>query len=162
MAIQVLKALTAAATVVAVDTSAAKLETAKKMGADETLLSGDDAVKRVKDITRGQGANVVFDMVSVNPTMQMTAKMSRVLGHLTIVGLGGGALPVNFHSPAKECSVDAPYWGSIPELMEVVSLAQAGKIKMLVEQFPLERAAEAYHLLHDGKIQGRAVIVPNG
>jgi Zn-dependent alcohol dehydrogenases len=52
-------------------------------------------------------------------------------------------------------------WGTIPELIEVVSLAQAGKIKMLVEHFPLERAGEAYHLLYDGKIQGRAVIVPN-
>jgi propanol-preferring alcohol dehydrogenase len=45
--------------------------------------------------------------------------------------------------------------------MEVVSLAQAGKIRMLVEQFPLELASEAYHLLHDDKIQGRAVIIPN-
>jgi len=162
MAIQVLKALSAAATVVAVDTSPAKLETAKKMGADEVLISGDDAVKRVKEITRGQGANLVLDMVGVNPTMQMAAQMSRVLGHLTIVGLGGGALPVNFHSPAKECSVASPYWGSIPELMEVVSLAQAGKIKMLVEHFPLEQASKAYHLLHDGKIQGRAVMLPNG
>jgi alcohol dehydrogenase, propanol-preferring len=162
MAIQVLKALSSAATVIAVDTSAAKLETAKKMGADETLISGDDAVKRVKDITRGRGANLVLDLVGVNPTMHMAAQMSRVLGHLTIVGLGGGALPVNFHSPAQECSVASPYWGSIPELMEVVSLAQAGKIKMLVEHFPLEQASNAYHLLHDGKIQGRAVMVPNG
>jgi propanol-preferring alcohol dehydrogenase len=162
MAIQVLKALSAAATVIALDTSPAKLETAKKMGADEALVSGDDAVKRIKDITRGQGANLVLDMVGVNPTLKMAAQISRVLGHVTIVGLGGGALPVNFHSPAKECSVASPYWGSIPELMEVVSLAQAGKIKMLTEQFPLERASEAYHLLHDGKIQGRAVIVPNG
>jgi propanol-preferring alcohol dehydrogenase len=162
MAIQVLKALSGAVTIIAVDTSAAKLETAKKMGADETLMSGDDAVKRVKDITRGQGANLVLDMVGVNPTMQMAAQMSRVLGHLTIVGLGGGALPVNFHSPAKECSVASPYWGSIPELMEVISLAQAGKIKMLVEHFPLEKASEAYHLLHDGKIMGRAVMLPNG
>jgi propanol-preferring alcohol dehydrogenase len=162
MAIQVLKALSGAATVIAVDTSSAKLETAKKMGADETLMSGDDAVKRIKDITRGQGANLVLDMVGAKPTLQMAAQISRVLGHVTIVGLGGGALPVNFNSPAKECSVASPYWGSIPELMEVVSLAQAGKIKMLVEQFPLERASEAYHLLHDGKIQGRAVILPNG
>jgi alcohol dehydrogenase, propanol-preferring len=162
MAIQVLKALTSAATVVAVDTSAAKLETAKKMGADEVLLSGDDAVKRIKEITRSQGANLVLDMVGVKPTLEMAAKVSRVLGHVTIVGLGGGTLPVNFHSPAKECSVAAPYWGSIPELLEVVSLAQAGKIKMLVEHFPLEQASEAYHLLHDGKIQGRAVILPNG
>jgi propanol-preferring alcohol dehydrogenase len=162
MAIQVLKALSGAATVVAVDTSAAKLETARKMGADETLLSGDDAVKRIKDMTGGQGANLVLDMVGVNPTMQTAAQISRVLGHITIVGLGGGALPVNFHSPAKECSVASPYWGSIPELMEVVSLAQTGKIKMLVEHFPLEKASEAYHLLHDGKIMGRAVMVPNG
>jgi len=161
MAIQVLKALSSAATVVAVDTSAAKLETAKKMGADEVLISGGDAVKRVKEITRSQGANLVLDMVGIKPTLEMVAQISRVLGHVTIVGLGSGALPVNFHSPAKECSVAAPYWGSIPELMEVVSLAQAGKIKMLVEHFPLERADEAYHLLHDGKIQGRAVITPN-
>jgi propanol-preferring alcohol dehydrogenase len=46
--------------------------------------------------------------------------------------------------------------------MEVVSLAQAGKIRMLVEHFPLERAGEAYRLLRAGKIQGRAVITPNG
>jgi propanol-preferring alcohol dehydrogenase len=162
MAIQVLKALSSAATVIAVDTSPAKLEIAKKMGADEVLPSGDGAVKRIKDITRGFGAEVVLDMVGIKPTMETAAQVSRVLGHITIVGLGGGALPVNFFSPAKECSVASPYWGSIPELMEVITLAQAGKIKMLVEHFPLEKAAEAYHLLHDGKIQGRAVMLPNG
>lgn len=161
MAIQVLKAPSAAATVVAVDNSPAKLETAKKIGADEALVSSDETVKRIKDITRGQGANLVLDMVGVKPTLQMATQISRMLGHVTIVGLGGGALPVSFNSPRHECSVASPYWGSIPELMEVVSLAQAEKIKMLVEHFPLERASEAYHLLRDGKIQGRAVITPN-
>jgi hypothetical protein len=58
---------------------------------------------------------------------------------------------VNFHGPAKECSVSSPFWGYIPELMEVDSLAQAEKIKMLVEHFPLERASEAYRLLHHAK-----------
>lgn len=94
-------------------------------------------------------------------TLTMAAQVSRVLGHLTIVGLGNAALPVNFNSPAKECSVASPFWGSIPELIEVIELAQTGKIKMLVEHFPLDDAAHAYHLLHDGKIQGRAVITPN-
>ena len=55
----------------------------------------------------------------------------------------------------------APFWGSIPELIEVIDLAQSGKIKMLVEHFPLDDAAHAYHLLHEGKIHGRAVITPN-
>ena len=161
MAIQILRAFSATAIIVAVDTAADKLETATRMGADEALISGDDAVQRILTITRGQGAELVLDMVGVNPTLQMAARLSRVLGHLTIVGLGGGALPVNFNSPAHECSVASPFWGALPELLEVVELAQAGKITMLVEHFPLERAAEAYQLLHDGKINGRAVITPN-
>jgi alcohol dehydrogenase, propanol-preferring len=161
MAIQILRALSSVTTIVAVDNAADKLGMAKRMGAHEGLLSGDGAVARVKDLTRGQGAELVLDLVGVNATLQMAARMARVLGHLTIVGIGGGALPVNFSSPRHECSVASPFWGSIPELMEVVSLAKAGKIKMQVEHFPLERAGEAYHLLHDGKIQGRAVITPN-
>jgi alcohol dehydrogenase, propanol-preferring len=161
MAVQLLRTLSGAATIVAVDTSAEKLATAKQMGANEILLSGDDAVKRIKDMTHGQGANVVLDMVGADGTLKVAAQVARVLGHVTIVGLGGGALPVNFFNLPHECSVAAPYWGSITELMEVVSLAQAGKIKMLVEHFTLERASEAYHLLHDGKIRGRAVITPN-
>ena len=125
------------------------------------MASGDDAVQRINNITRGHGAELVLDMVGVNPTLEMAARVSRVLGHLTIVGLGGGALPVNFNNPRNECAVASPFWGSIPELVDVVNLAQTGKIRMLVEHFPLERAGEAYQLLHDGKINGRAVITPN-
>lgn len=161
MAIQILRALSAATTVVAVDTSADKLRTAQRMGADEALLAGDEAVTRIKDLTRQQGAQLVLDMVGADPTLRMAAQVARVLGHLTIVGLASGALPVNFSSPPHECSVASPYWGSIPELMEVVALAQQQKIKMLVEHFPLARADEAYRLLQEGRIQGRAVITPH-
>jgi propanol-preferring alcohol dehydrogenase len=161
MTVQLLRTFSGATSVIAVDTSVDKLATAKQMGADETLLSGDDAIKRIKDMTGGQGAGVVLDMVGADGTLKMAAQVARALGHVTIVGLGGGALPVNFFNLPRECSVAAPYWGSITELIEVVSLAQAGKIKMVVEHFPLERAGEAYRLLHDGKISGRAVITPN-
>jgi propanol-preferring alcohol dehydrogenase len=161
MAIQVLKALSGATTVVAVDTSEEKLKVAKNMGADEVLISGDEAVTRIKGITRGQGAELVLDLVGVTPTLSMAAQVARVLGHLTIVGVGSAALPVNFSSPPHECAVASPFWGSIPELIEVISLARTGKLKMLVEHFPLDRAAEAYELLHHGKIEGRAVITPS-
>ena len=57
--------------------------------------------------------------ICVNPTLQLAARVSRVLGHLTIVGIGGGALPVNFGSPKHECSVASPFWGSI--LTDVLS-----------------------------------------
>jgi propanol-preferring alcohol dehydrogenase len=166
MAIQVLKALTSATTVIAVDTAQDKLKIAKDFGADEVLVSGDSsrdrAVTRIKDITKGLGAELVLDLVGITATLSMAAQVARVLGHLTIVGVGNAALPVSFHSPPHECSVAAPFWGSIPELLEVISLAQTGKIKMLVEHFPLQDAAHAYELLHDGKISGRAVITPHG
>ncbi|MER6271760.1 NAD(P)-dependent alcohol dehydrogenase [Streptomyces sp900105755] len=161
MTIQILRALSAATTVVAVDTDAGKLETAERMGADEALLSGDEAITRIRDMTARQGAQLVLDMVGTDPTLRMAAQVARVLGHLTIVGLGGGALPVDFSSPPHECSVASPYWGSLTELMEVITLAQQGRIRMLVEHFPLQRANEAYQLLHDGRIQGRAVITPH-
>jgi propanol-preferring alcohol dehydrogenase len=161
MAIQMLKALAASTAVVAVDTSIDKLKIATTMGADEVIISGDGAGARIKDMTRGQGAELVLDLVGAAATLAMAAQVSRVLGHLTIVGLGNAALPVNFHSPAQECSVAAPFWGTIPELIDVISLAQTGKVKMLVEHFALGDAAHAYRLLHDGKIRGRAVITPN-
>src|SRR5262249_40006500 len=78
MAIQILRALCAATTVVAVDTSAGKLETAKELGADEGLLSGDGAVSRISELTGGQGAELVLDLVAVNPTLTMAAQMARV------------------------------------------------------------------------------------
>ena len=68
------------------------------MGADEALLSGDSAVKRIKDMTRGQGANLVLDMVGVNPTFRWRRRSRGCSAIVTIVGLGGGALPVNFHA----------------------------------------------------------------
>ena len=162
MAIQVLKALSGATTVVAVDTSEDKLKIARSMGADETLVSGDGAVTRIRDMTKGQGAELVLDLVGVAATLDMAAQVARVLGHLTIVGVGNAALPVNFSNPPHECAVASPFWGSIPELIDVVELATAGKIGMLVEHFTLDEAANAYQLLHDGKIQGRAVITPHG
>jgi propanol-preferring alcohol dehydrogenase len=32
----------------------------------------------------------------------------------------------------------------------------------VVQHFPFEKAPEAYDLLHHGKINGRAVMLPNG
>jgi Zinc-binding dehydrogenase len=90
-------------------TAADNLTTARRMGADEVLVSADEAVARIKDMTRGQGAHLVLDTVGADPTLRMAAQVARVRGHLTIVSLGGGVLPVNFFSPPHECSVASPY-----------------------------------------------------
>jgi propanol-preferring alcohol dehydrogenase len=56
--------------------------------------------------------------------------------------------------------VATTYWGTLPELMEVVELARAGHIRAGVSRYGLEQAAGAYDDLRAGKVEGRAVIVP--
>lgn len=159
MAIQLLKATTGAR-IIAVDTNAARLETARALGADAVVMSDAGAADAIKKIADGIGANVVLDMVGSEQTLQAAAKALRAEGKLVIVGLAGGALPVSFFGIPYGAQVATSYWGTLPELMELVSLARAGKLRVETEVFSLDRAAEAYDKLRRGEVRGRAVIVP--
>jgi len=53
-----------------------------------------------------------------------------------------------------------PFWGTRPELAEVIALAQAGAISAHIEKFPLSNAPVAYENLQTEKLKGRAVILP--
>ncbi len=161
MAVQLLRVLSPAR-IVAVDTAEEKLALAREGGADEVVLAGDQAAGRIRELTRGQGAELVLDLVGSDATMALAAAAARTQGHLTVAGLAGGTLPVRFGALPLECAVAIPYWGSRSELMEVVALAEAGRISAHVERFPLERAAEAYERMRAGTLHGRAVITPNG
>ena len=161
MAIQILKAVSPAC-VIAVDVSAEKLAAAKSLGADATVAADDRAAEHVRDLTHGSGAELVLDIVGSDGTLQLAVVVSRRLGHLTVVGIGGGTLPFSYLGVPNELSVASVFYGSIPELSEVVTLAQEGKIRTQVELFPLEQAPQVYQRLREGMIQGRAVVSPNG
>ncbi|WP_040800725.1 NAD(P)-dependent alcohol dehydrogenase [Nocardia higoensis] len=159
--IQILRALSPAR-VIAVDTSRDKLELARSVGAHETVVSDESAAEKVKELTAGRGATVVLDFVGAPPTTATAAACVAMEGDLTIVGIGGGAVPVTFGSPPYEVTVTSPYWGSRVELREVLDLARAGALEVHVETFSLDDAPHAYERLHAGTIEGRAVILPNG
>ena len=159
MAIQILRALTGT-TVIAVDQRPEALAVATAAGADHAVVSGDSTAEEVLALTKGVGADVVIDLVGVDPTLALAASVVRPMGHLSIVGIGGGTMPIGFFSIGYEVSVATTYWGSIPELMEVVALAQSGKIAAEVTRFDLTDALSAYQQLHAGTLTGRAVIEP--
>jgi alcohol dehydrogenase, propanol-preferring len=162
MAVQLLDAI-APATIVAVDLSAEKLALAREVGAQETVRAdADDAAEQIRAATRGRGAELVLDLVGSDATLALGAQAGRSEGDLALVGLAGGTYPLSFFSQAYELSVVTTYWGSAIELMEIVELARAGKIRAHVERFPLELAADAYAQLKRGEIDGRAVICPHG
>ncbi|MFE9430220.1 NAD(P)-dependent alcohol dehydrogenase [Streptomyces sp. NPDC006640] len=161
VAIQLLRAMTAAR-VIALDVSEEKLALARTVGAHEAVLSDAGAAAKVRELTGGLGAQAVFDFVGAEPTVRTAGAVAAVEGDISIVGIGGGALPVGFGTLPFEVSVTAPYWGSRGELIEVLDLARAGAVSVHTETYALDEAPLAYERLHAGKINGRAVILPNG
>lgn len=161
VAVQLLRSLTSAR-VIALDVSKEKLDLARKVGAHEAILSDEDAADKVKELTGGLGAQAVFDFVGAEPTVKTAGACAAVDSDVTIVGIGGGTLPVGFGVLPFEVSVQSPYWGTRDELIEVFEMARSGAIDVHVERFSLDEAPTAYERLHAGTINGRAVIVPNG
>lgn len=157
MAVQILKATTAAR-IIAVDTRAAALQLAVDAGAEAALEDLDEAAVRTQ--TDQHGADLVLDFVGADATMAFGSRIVRTMGDLTIVGLAGGTIAYSWGGVPREASVQSTYWGSRPELREVLDLAARGLIRATITQFPLEEATEAYRQLHAGLISGRAVIVP--
>ncbi|MDI3417681.1 NAD(P)-dependent alcohol dehydrogenase [Streptomyces luteolus] len=161
VAIQLLRAMTAAR-VVALDVTEEKLALAREVGAHEAVLSDAAAATVVRELTDGRGAEVVLDFVGAPPTVASAGAMVAVEGDVTLVGLGGGALPVGFGVVPYEAKVCSPYWGTRAELIEVLDLARAGAVEVHVEEYSLDEAPQAYERLHHGRVDGRAVILPHG
>jgi len=160
MGVQALRALSGAVEIIAVDTRDAALDMARRWGADHTVRSGEDAAAEIRDLTSGRLADLTLDFVGVDATLALAASVTRTMGHLTIVGIGGGTLPLSFFSVPYEVSVATTYWGTLPELLEVIDLARAGKLRAEVTTFGLEEAPQAYRALRAGEVVGRAVVVP--
>ncbi|MEU6451987.1 NAD(P)-dependent alcohol dehydrogenase [Streptomyces sp. NPDC046979] len=161
VAVQLLRALTSAR-VVALDVSEDKLRLAREVGAHEVVLSDAKAADAVRELTGGLGAEAVFDFVGVAPTVRTAGAVAAVEGDVTLVGIGGGSLPVGFGVLPFEVSVTAPYWGSRGELIEVLDLARSGAVSVHTETYALDDAPLAYERLHAGEVNGRAVILPHG
>lgn len=151
----------AGATVVAVDRSASKLALAAALGAEHTFLAGGTTVADVQEVTGGRGVDVVLDLVASDDTLRQAGAMLAVNGVLSIVGVGSGRLPVGMHALPLGARTDLPFWGTRPELDQLLELARSGQVHLQVEEFSLERTAEAYALLDRGEVRGRAVVLPD-
>jgi len=76
--------------IVAVDLSDARLEAAKRFGADVMINSGrEDAVAAVMALTGGLGAESVIEAVGIPETFEMCTRMVRPAGHVANIGVHG-------------------------------------------------------------------------
>lgn len=159
VAVQLVKATTSAR-VIAVDTRQEALDLATAFGADDVVISHDQAAGTIKDLTHGHGADVLLDFVGTDGTIELARAAARPLGDATIVGVAGGTVPLSFFSQPYEVSIQTTYWGSRVELVELLDLATRGLVQVESTKYSLDDAARAYRDLYHGKVQGRAVVVP--
>jgi propanol-preferring alcohol dehydrogenase len=160
MAIQFLKLLTPARVIVA-DLAADKRQAAIALGADAVVDPADPEVdEQLKEVTRGEGAAAAIDVVGNEATLALAGGALGFKGELVIVGLANGAVPYSFFGWPPESIVTTSHWGTHNELEEVVAHAREGRLELHVERATLDDINDVFTRLQDGRVAGRAVLVP--
>jgi len=166
-AVQVGKVL--GATVIATAGSDEKLAVVKRNGADHTINYTHGFRDRVKELTDGRGADVIYDPIGADvfdESMRCLNWGARIL----ILGFVGGraALAKTNHLLIKGASAVGVRLGGFNEfepetaaenLRVLAEWAEAGKIVPYVSHsFPLERAADALQAIVDREVIGKCVL----
>jgi NAD+-dependent secondary alcohol dehydrogenase Adh1 len=156
--IQCLKALTGTRVIV-VDKNPDALRLAADIGADDTVVADGDHVAAVGDLTAG-GATVVLDFVAEQGAEMDAWQMTGAGGSMFVIGYGGELRIPTLDFVAGEKNIIGNIVGTYADLAELMVLAQAGKVTLHTQQYPLDRAVDALHDLDAGKVRGRAILVP--
>jgi propanol-preferring alcohol dehydrogenase len=160
MAINVLRAMGGKGAIVA-DIDAEKREAAMQAGAIAAIDAGaTDAAQKIIALTAG-GATCVLDLVGATSTINLAIASLRKGGEIVVVGLYGGELKEPLiYFPLRAMGIRGSYVGSLPELRELVALAQSGRLEPI--KITLRKLHEANASLMDlkaGKVIGRIVLV---
>jgi NAD+-dependent secondary alcohol dehydrogenase Adh1 len=157
--IQSLAALTAT-TIVVVDRNPEALELAAKLGADHTIVADGKHVDAVLDLTEGNGAEVVLDFVAEQGAQQDAFAMTRRHGSHFVIGYGGDIDIPTIDIISTERSIVGNLVGTYNDLVELMVLAQAGKVTLHTRKYPLDAALDALADLDAGRVRGRAILTP--
>jgi propanol-preferring alcohol dehydrogenase len=107
---------------------------------------------------------VVFDFVGVQPTVDLATAVVAPEGALRFVGLGGGSFTCASDTGTDVLpwgvNVQRSYGGTRADQLQVIALAQQGKLAVEVQRYPLADFQRAFDDLEAGRVTGRAVLIP--
>ncbi|MGA8658581.1 MAG: NAD(P)-dependent alcohol dehydrogenase, partial [Chthoniobacterales bacterium] len=155
--IQVLVAL-CSADIIALDRSDMALALAKECGAHHTVKADDNQVEAIRALTDGKGAEAVIDFVGEGNSIANGLAMTRNNGAYYIVGYGGEIRISALDMITTERRIIGNLVGNYAELVELMELANRGKVNLATKHYRLNEANQALHDLNQGKVKGRAVL----
>jgi NAD+-dependent secondary alcohol dehydrogenase Adh1 len=157
--VQVLKAL-CAAEIIAVDRADGSLALAKECGADHLVKANGTEVETIQQLTKGHGAEAVLDFVGEGDAIAKGLAMTCNDGYYYVIGYGGRIDLPTIDMITSEKTIVGNLVGTYAELNELMSLADRGLVQLKTKEYKLSAANDALHDLHNGKIHGRAVLIP--
>lgn len=161
------------ATVIATSASDEKLAIVKSRGADHVINVNQGFREKVKELTHGEGANVIFDPVGGH-VFDESARCIAFDGRLLVVGFTSGRIPtISVNMPLiKGYSIlglrAGEYGRKFPEagrrnLETIDAWVAEGKIHPYVcATFPLAQAVDAMRVLQERRAIGKVVVTMDG
>jgi NADPH2:quinone reductase len=129
----------------------------------------EDLKTRVRELTGGLGADVVYDPVG-GPFSEPALRSTAWEGRFLVIGFADGEIPripLNL-ALLKGCSIVGVFWGAFvgrepqrhrDNVAELLDWWKEGKLHPHVSStYPLERASEAIRELADRKAKGKVVV----
>jgi NADPH2:quinone reductase len=160
------------ARVIACASNAEKLALCRARGADATIdYASEDLKDRIRELTGGKGADVVFDPVGgayAEPALRSIAWRGRYL----VVGFANGEIPrIPLNLPLlKGCSLVGVFWGSLvrhePDtaaaaVRELLEWLAAGRLRPEISaRYALAEAPAALRAMMDRRVTGKVVVLP--
>ncbi len=153
MGVKLAKAL--GAHVVVITTSPSKIEDAKRLGADEVILSTDEVQMKANANT----LHFVLDCVSAQHDVNTYLSLLKTDGTLALVGAPENPLPIAAFSliPARKSFAGSTI-GSIAETQEMLDFCGKHNIVSDIELIKMQDINNAYERLLKGDVKYRFVI----
>jgi len=159
------------ARVIAAASTEDKLALCVANGADETInYETEDLKKRIKELTGGKGADVIYDPVG-GAYSEAALRATAWEGRFLVVGFAAGdipKIPLNL-TLLKGCQIVGVFWGefakrfpkeNMKNSLELLEWVLTGKLKPHIHAtYPLAQTAEALEEMMARKVKGKVVVV---
>ena len=161
------------ARVIAAASSPEKLALCKAHGADEVIDYSKESLKEsVKKLTKGQGADVIYDPVGGDLAQECFSAIAWN-GRYLVIGFASGTIPQVALNRLllKQASAVGVFWGAFvarepkanfENFQQLFAWHGEGKLKPHVShQYPLAQGAQALRDMLDRKVTGKVVLIPD-
>jgi len=127
--------------------------TARKMGATDYLTVRDDPAAKVREMTGGAGADVVFETAGSETAVTLALDLARRGGAVILSGIAGGNRRMFLESDVfslKDLRVDGVFAYTTASFEQALRIVESGKLDvrpLVTHTLPLQEFEKAFDLL---------------